>query len=51
MDQGEDELRVHGLTLRGVASGGIQTCLMVPELGLMFDVAPRLNNFGQGLSG
>lgn len=41
MDQGDDELHVHGLTLRGVACGGIRTCLMVPELGLMFDVAPR----------
>jgi len=37
---GEDELTVQGLTLRGVASGGIRTCLMVPELGLMFDAGP-----------
>ena len=37
-DGGIDELRVAGLTLRGVARGGVETCLMVPELGLMFDV-------------
>jgi ribonuclease Z len=42
MDQDEDELHVQGLTLRGVACGGIRTCLMVPELGVMFDVAPRI---------
>ncbi|MEM9453955.1 MAG: MBL fold metallo-hydrolase [Myxococcota bacterium] len=41
MEQGEDELMVQGLTLRGVACGGIRTCLMVPELGVMFDVGPR----------
>lgn len=41
MDQGEDELHVAGLTLRGVACGGIRTCLMVPELGIMFDAGPR----------
>ncbi len=38
MTDGEDELRVGGLTLRGVTRGGIQTCVMVPELDLMFDV-------------
>jgi len=38
-----DELRVCSLTLRGVACGGVRTCLMVPELGLMFDVAPRVH--------
>ncbi len=32
------ELKVGGLTLRGVAQGGVETCLMVPELRLMFDV-------------
>jgi ribonuclease Z len=32
-----DELVVAGMTLRGVTRGGIQTCLMVPELDLMFD--------------
>ncbi|MEZ4385102.1 MAG: MBL fold metallo-hydrolase [Nannocystaceae bacterium] len=37
-DDGIDELKVGGLTLRGVARGGVETCLMVPELGLMFDV-------------
>ncbi len=42
MDQGDDELQLHGLTLRGVACGGVRTCLMVPELSLMFDVAPRI---------
>lgn len=38
MIEGQDELLVAGLTLRGVTRGGIQTCLMVPELDLMFDV-------------
>lgn len=33
-----DELRVAGLTLRGITRGGVETCLMVPELGVMFDV-------------
>lgn len=42
MDLGEDELRVGGLTLRGVTRGGIQTCLMCPELGLMFDAGGRV---------
>lgn len=42
LDQGGDELRVQGLTLRGVTRGGICTCVMVPELGLMFDAAPRI---------
>jgi ribonuclease Z len=42
MDQGDDELHVQGLTLRGVACGGLRTCLMVPELGVMFDAAPRV---------
>lgn len=32
------ELAVGGLTLRGIAKGGVETCLMVPELGVMFDV-------------
>ncbi len=40
MGPGFDELHVAGLTLRGVAQGGVRTCLMVPELDLMFDVAP-----------
>jgi ribonuclease Z len=35
---GEDELEVAGLTLRGVTRGGIRTCIMVPQLDLMFDV-------------
>lgn len=35
---GEDELKVGGLTLRGVTRGGILTCLMVPEFDVMFDV-------------
>lgn len=39
---GHDELAVAGLTLRGVSRGGIQTCLMVPELDLMFDVGGSL---------
>lgn len=33
-----DELKVAGLTLRGIARGGVETCIMVPELGAMFDV-------------
>ena len=41
-EQGDDELHVEGLTLRGVACGGVRTCLMVPELGVMFDAAPRV---------
>jgi len=36
--EGMDELSVAGITLKGVTRGGIQTCLMVPELDLMFDV-------------
>jgi ribonuclease Z len=39
---GEDELRVGGLTLVGVTRGGIQTCVFVPELGVMFDVGGRI---------
>ncbi len=42
MDLGEDELRVAGLTLRGTTRGGIQTCLIVPELRVMFDVGGRI---------
>lgn len=33
-----DELRVGGLTLAGITRGGVETCVMVKELGLMFDV-------------
>jgi ribonuclease Z len=33
-----DELKVAGLTLRGITRGGVETCLMVHELGVMFDV-------------
>ncbi len=33
-----DELRVGGLTLTGVTRGGVETCVMVQELALMFDV-------------
>lgn len=33
-----DELRVGGLTLTGITRGGIETCVMVKELGVMFDV-------------
>ena len=40
MHDGYDEIAVAGLTLRGVAQGGIRTCLMVPQLGVMFDVGP-----------
>jgi ribonuclease Z len=42
VDVGEDELRVGGLTLKGVTRGGIQTCVFVPELGVMFDVGGRI---------
>ncbi len=38
LTEGQDELVVGGMTLRGVTRGGIQTCLMVPEFDLMFDV-------------
>lgn len=34
----EDRLQVCGLTLSGVTVGGAMTCMMVPELDLMFDV-------------
>ncbi len=34
----QDQLKVGGLTIRGVAQGGVETCLRVPELRLMFDV-------------
>jgi len=37
-----DELSVAGLTLQGVATGGVKTCLMVPEIRTMFDVAPAV---------
>ena len=40
-----DELRVGGLTLTGITRGGVETCLMVPELSLMFDVG---KNGGKG---
>jgi ribonuclease Z len=36
--RGLSELKVAGLTLRGIARGGVETCLMVPELRVMFDV-------------
>ena len=42
MDVGEDELRVGGITLKGVTRGGIQTCVFVPELGVMFDAGGRI---------
>ena len=38
MREGFDELQVAGLTLVGITRGGIQTCLMCPELRVMFDV-------------
>jgi len=37
-----DHLHVAGLTLQGVSLGGIQTCLMCPELGIMFDVGAQI---------
>lgn len=33
-----DQLKVAGLTLEGVAQGGVQTSIRVPELKLLFDV-------------
>ncbi|MGB1275206.1 MAG: MBL fold metallo-hydrolase, partial [Nannocystaceae bacterium] len=33
-----DTLEVAGLTLKGITRGGIETCLMVQELRLMFDI-------------
>lgn len=36
------ELCVGGLTLKGVASGGVETSILVPELKLMFDVGRAL---------
>ena len=33
-----DTLALPGLTLEGVADGGVETCIQVPELGLMFDL-------------
>jgi ribonuclease Z len=43
VDAVESELRVAGLTLRGVSVGGTKTCLQVPEVGVMFDVAPDVH--------
>jgi len=40
--RGLSELKVGGLTLRGVAKGGVETSLMVPELKLLFDVGKVL---------
>ena len=34
----QDELKVAGLTLRGITRGGVETCLMVHEIGVMFDI-------------
>lgn len=36
-----DELGVGGLTLRGVSMGGTHTCIMCPELRVMFDIGQR----------
>jgi ribonuclease Z len=36
--RGLDTLEVAGLKLRGVTRGGVETCLMVPTLGVMFDI-------------
>jgi ribonuclease Z len=38
MGRRTDQLKVCGLTLAGISLGGVQTCLMVPELDLMFDI-------------
>jgi ribonuclease Z len=42
VNTGFDELHVGGLTLAGVTRGGIATCLMCPELRVMFDVGGTL---------
>ncbi len=42
MEIGEDTLSLPGITLEGVARGGIQTSLRVPELGVLFDVGGRI---------
>ncbi len=42
MDIGEDKLQLGGMTLEGVARGGIQTSLRVPELGVLFDAGGRI---------
>ncbi|MGB1698571.1 MAG: MBL fold metallo-hydrolase [Nannocystaceae bacterium] len=50
--RGLSELKVGGLTLRGVAKGGVVTSLMVPELKLLFDlgqVLPGAQAFDQVL--
>lgn len=50
---GLGELQVAGLTLRGRADGGVETCLMVPELKLMFDIGrcpPGALRFGRLLA-
>ncbi len=47
------ELQVAGLTLRGRADGGVETCLMCPELKLMFDIGrcpPGALRFGRLLA-
>jgi len=47
------ELEVGGLTLRGRADGGVETCLMVPELKLVFDIGrcpPGALKFGRLLA-
>lgn len=38
MASGWDELKLEGFTIRGIARGGVETCLSIPELKLLFDV-------------
>lgn len=50
--RGLDTLEVAGLKLHGVTRGGVETCLMVPALGCMFDVGmcpPGALKFGKVL--
>lgn len=34
----QEELKVGGITLQGITRGGVETCLFVPEYGIMFDI-------------
>lgn len=49
----EDELQIAGLRLQGIAEGGVETNLRVPELKLMFDIGmcpPRALKYGRVLA-
>ncbi len=52
-DRGMDQLHVAGVTLTGVARGGVETCLMAKELGVMFDIGmcpPGAQRYGTVLA-